>query len=57
MGTRFVVTQEAPVHGNVKSRLVKGSELDIALILRALHNTRLCLTTGLPSRSWKLTRG
>lgn len=39
MGTRFVATQEAPVHENVKQGLVKGSERDTALIFRTLRNT------------------
>lgn len=39
MGTRFVATLEAPVHENVKQGLVKGSELDTALIFRTLRNT------------------
>ena len=39
MGTRFVATQEAPVHENVKQRMVEASELDTALIFRTLKNT------------------
>lgn len=39
MGTRFVATKEAPVHENVKQGLVKGTELDTALIFRTLRNT------------------
>ena len=39
MGTRFMVTQEAPVHENVKQRVVDSSELDTALIYRTLRNT------------------
>lgn len=39
MGTRFVATQEAPVHENVKQGLVKGTERDTALIFRTLRNT------------------
>ena len=39
MGTRFMVTQESPVHENVKQRVVEGSELDTALIYRTLNNT------------------
>jgi NAD(P)H-dependent flavin oxidoreductase YrpB (nitropropane dioxygenase family) len=39
MGTRFCVTQEAPIHPNIKQALVNGSERDTALIYRALKNT------------------
>lgn len=39
MGTRFLCTQEAPVHQNVKQAIVDRSELDTNLILRTLNNT------------------
>ncbi|HXC38565.1 MAG TPA: nitronate monooxygenase family protein [Burkholderiales bacterium] len=39
MGTRFVATQEAPVHRNVKDMIVNSSERDTNLIFRTLHNT------------------
>lgn len=39
MGTRFYVTQEAPVHDNIKQAMVKGSERDTALLFRTLKNT------------------
>jgi NAD(P)H-dependent flavin oxidoreductase YrpB (nitropropane dioxygenase family) len=39
MGTRFMVTKEAPIHENVKQRMVEGSELDTELIFRSLRNT------------------
>lgn len=39
MGTRFYVTQEAPVHDNIKQAMVKGSERDTALLYRSLKNT------------------
>lgn len=39
MGTRFMVTQEAPIHENVKQAMVDASELDTALIYRTLENT------------------
>src|SRR6476646_4100813 len=43
MGTRFVATQEAPVHPNVKKALVEASELDTVLVMRALRNTERVL--------------
>lgn len=39
MGTRFMATQEAPIHDNVKQRLVSAGERDSVLIMRALRNT------------------
>ncbi|PCJ24848.1 MAG: nitronate monooxygenase [SAR86 cluster bacterium] len=39
MGTRFMVTKEAPIHQNVKQRMVEASELDTELIFRSLRNT------------------
>ncbi len=39
MGTRFMVTKEAPIHQNVKQRMVDATELDTALIYRTLRNT------------------
>jgi NAD(P)H-dependent flavin oxidoreductase YrpB (nitropropane dioxygenase family) len=39
MGTRFLCTQEAPVHQRVKDHLVAATELDTELIFRSLRNT------------------
>lgn len=39
MGTRFVVTQEAPVHENIKQFIVDCDETDTVLIFRSLQNT------------------
>ena len=39
MGTRFVATQEAAVHDNVKQALVQHNERDTRLIMRSLRNT------------------
>jgi NADH:quinone reductase (non-electrogenic) len=39
MGTRFELTQEAPIHDNVKRALIAGSERDTRLIFRSLRNT------------------
>jgi NADH:quinone reductase (non-electrogenic) len=43
MGTRFIATKEAPVHDNVKKAIVKASELDTRLVMRALRNTERVL--------------
>ena len=39
MGTRFLATQEAPVHENLKQELVASTELETQLILRKFRNT------------------
>lgn len=46
MGTRFIATEEAPVHQNVKNALVAASELDTELIMRPLRNTERVLANG-----------
>ena len=43
MGTRFIATQEAPVHENVKQAIVNATELDTRLIMRPLKNTERVL--------------
>jgi nitronate monooxygenase len=43
MGTRFIATQEAPVHENVKQAIVSATELDTRLVMRPLRNTERVL--------------
>lgn len=43
MGTRFLATQEAPVHENVKQAILKATELDTRLVMRPLRNTERVL--------------
>lgn len=43
MGTRFIATQEAPVHEKVKQAIVAASELDTRLVMRPLRNTERVL--------------
>ncbi|WP_454743581.1 NAD(P)H-dependent flavin oxidoreductase [Cupriavidus necator] len=43
MGTRFVATQEAPVHQKVKEAIVAATELDTRLVMRPLRNTERVL--------------
>ena len=43
MGTRFIATEDAPVHQNVKEAIVNASELDTRLIMRSLTNTERVL--------------
>jgi len=46
MGTRFIATQEAPVHPNVKQAILKASELDTRLVMRPLRNTERVLVNA-----------
>jgi len=39
MGTRFLCTEESPVHRNVKQHIVESTETETQLILRTLNNT------------------
>lgn len=39
MGTRFLATKEAPIHQNMKDKLVEATERDTALIFRTMRNT------------------
>lgn len=39
MGTRFMCTQEAPVHPNVKQAIVNADERSTTLMFRTMHNT------------------
>ncbi|MCL0094077.1 nitronate monooxygenase [Dehalococcoidia bacterium] len=39
MGTRFMVTQEAPIHPRVKKWLIQATERDTMVILRSLRNS------------------
>ncbi len=43
MGTRFIATQEAPVHENVKKAIISATELDTRLVMRPLRNTERVL--------------
>src|SRR6201996_7482002 len=43
MGTRFIATEEAPVHENVKRAIVAATELDTRLVMRQLRNTERVL--------------
>jgi nitronate monooxygenase len=50
MGTRFIATQEAPVHDRVKQALVAASELDTRLVMRSLRNTERVLNNAAVER-------
>jgi len=44
MGTRFVATQEAPVHEHIKQALLQARETDTRLMFRTLRNTARVLS-------------
>ena len=50
MGTRFMATQEAPIHENVKKALVAATELDTRLVMRPLRNTERVLNNAATER-------
>jgi NADH:quinone reductase (non-electrogenic) len=39
MGTRFMATQEAPIHPNVKAQIVANTERDTQIVFRKFNNT------------------
>jgi nitronate monooxygenase len=56
MGTRFVATQEAPVHQNVKDAIVAATELDTRLVMRSLRNTERVLRNSAVDRLIEIER-
>ncbi|BBO84558.1 NAD(P)H-dependent flavin oxidoreductase [Desulfosarcina ovata] len=50
MGTRFIATQEAPVHEKVKQAILSATELDTRLVLRPLRNTERVLANTAAER-------
>jgi nitronate monooxygenase len=56
MGTRFIATQEAPVHDNVKQAILAATELDTRLIMRPLRNTERVLNNPAVERLLKRER-
>ena len=56
MGTRFIATQEAPVHDNVKQALVEADELQTRLIMRPLRNTERVLNNAATEKVLEIER-
>ncbi|HAC04587.1 MAG TPA: nitronate monooxygenase [Gemmatimonadetes bacterium] len=56
MGTRFIATQEAPVHENVKQALVDADELQTQLIMRPLRNTERVLRNSATEKVLEIER-
>ena len=56
MGTRFVCTQEAPVHPALKKALCEASERDTNLIFRTLNNTARVFKNGISDQVLAIER-
>ncbi|MEX3898648.1 NAD(P)H-dependent flavin oxidoreductase [Paraburkholderia sp. BR10954] len=54
MGTRFMATREAPIHENVKRKLVEHDERNTALIFRTLKNTSRIFRNSVAERVLEL---
>jgi NAD(P)H-dependent flavin oxidoreductase YrpB (nitropropane dioxygenase family) len=42
IGTRLLLTEECPIHDNLKQALLSAKETDTALIMRSIKNTHRC---------------
>ncbi len=56
MGTRFLLTKEAPVHQDVKDWLLKHTERDTLLLLRAFRNTERVARTPRSEKALAMER-
>lgn len=56
MGTRFLMTQEAPVHPNVKEWLLKTTERDTMLLLRAFRNTERVVRSPIAEKALEMEK-
>ncbi|MDE0931595.1 MAG: nitronate monooxygenase [Halioglobus sp.] len=50
MGTRFMVTQEAPIHNDIKQRIVEMDETQTSLIFRSFRNTARVYTNSIAKK-------
>ncbi|MDG2273836.1 MAG: nitronate monooxygenase family protein [Halioglobus sp.] len=50
MGTRFMVTQEAPIHNDIKQRIVEMDETQTSLIFRSFRNTARVYTNDVAKK-------
>ena len=46
MGTRFMMSQECPLHPEIKQRLLEATEKDTLLIMRSINNPERVVTTN-----------
>ena len=57
LGTRFVATEEAPAHINVKNWLVEATETDTMFVMRSLRNTERVLRNEVAEKVVELEEG
>jgi NAD(P)H-dependent flavin oxidoreductase YrpB (nitropropane dioxygenase family) len=50
MGTRFMCTQEAPIHENIKQKIVEMDETQTSLIFRSFRNTARVYTNSIAEK-------
>ncbi len=46
MGTRFMISQECPLHPNIKQWLLQATEKDTSMIMRSINNPERVVATG-----------
>ncbi|QRW17857.1 Nitronate monooxygenase [Rhizoctonia solani] len=56
MGTRFMVTKEAPIHKDIKEKMISSSEVDTLHIFRSLRNTARVYKNAVSSEVVRLER-
>lgn len=56
MGTRFMLTQEAPIHESIKDRLIHAGENETTLIFRSLRNTARVFSNSVAEEVVRLER-
>jgi len=50
MGTRFMLSQECPLHPDIKQRLLEASEKDTLMIMRSIKNPERVVATAFAQR-------
>lgn len=56
MGTRFMATDEAPVHRNVKEQIVANDERSTVLVFREFHNTARVARNSISEQIQEISR-
>ena len=56
MGTRLLVSEEAPIHDNIKTALLNATELDTMLVMRSLNATHRVLNNEAANKCLELEK-
>lgn len=56
MGTRFMATDEAPIHRNVKEQIVANSERDTLIVFREFHNSARVVRNSISEELLEISR-